>query len=152
MNPRNKGITLVELLVYMAIFSIIFLSILSSVFYLQKIIQDNNQNYYVKNQIYFNLNILQEYLYNSQIKIENNELQISDGSDNLIMTQYLASSTLKNKYVNKEIDPLPLVQLETYAFELTDNNRILKFETSWKNNRNKIQTLTEYLVVINHKL
>ena len=73
---QTAGLTLIELILYMGIFCFMFLAMMSTVFYLQKIIQNNNHNYYVKNQIYSNLNILQQYLYRSRMELGNHELKI----------------------------------------------------------------------------
>ncbi len=148
-KQNKKGLTLIELLIYMSIFSIICLMVTSSVFYLQKIIQNNNQNYYVKNHIYFNLNILQQYLYNSSVKIVDNELKIFDKNNNLILTQKIDNKHIKNIYQNKTFIIDEYLNFEKYEISLTENNRLLKFDITWSDNRGKLQHLTEYLVVIN---
>ena len=151
-NTRNQGMTLIELLLYMSIFSIIFLLIMSSVFYLQKIIQNNNQNYYVKNQVYENLNILQQYLYKSHITITNQNLNFFDKNNRLILTQKLDQKYIQNVYNNKTITPMQYIRFEEYNLQLLDNSRVLKIKFSWLDTRGKPQTLTEYLIVINQNL
>ncbi len=148
-NIKNRGLTLIELLIYMSIFSIIFIMITSSVFYLQKIIQNNNQNYYVKNQVYQNLNILQQYLYRSRITITDQSLNLFDKNNKLIFTQNLDQGILKNTYEHKTFNGIEQVNFERYNLELTDNNRILKIEFSWLDNRGKVQNYMDYLIVIN---
>jgi competence protein ComGC len=149
---KNKGLTLVELLIYMSIFSIMLLTINSSVFYLQKIIQNNNNNYYIKNQIYFNLNILQQYLYKNSVSIQNQSFNLFNKNNDLILTQKMENSQIKNIYQNKEFEPLYNVYLEKYNLSLIENNHLLKIEISWKDNRGKIQNLIEYLIVINQNI
>lgn len=149
---KHKGVTLVELLIYMSIFSIICLMVTSSVFYLQKIIQNNNQNYYVKNHIYINLNILQQYLYSSSVKIVDNELKIFDKNNNLILTQIIDNKQIKNIYHNKNFVIDEYLNFEKYEINLIENNRLIKFEITWLDSRGKVQNLTEYLVVINQNL
>jgi competence protein ComGC len=151
-TQNKKGLTLVELLIYMSIFSIICLIVTSSVFYLQKIIQNNNQNYYVKNYIYFNLNILQKYLYSSSVKIVDNELKIFDKNDDLILTQKIDNKQIKNIYQNKNFVIDEYLNFEKYEINLIENNRLIKFDISWIDSREKLQNLTEYLVVINRNL
>lgn len=148
-KQKKKGLTLIELLIYMSIFSIICLMITSSVFYLQKIIQNNNQNYYVKNHIYSNLNILQQYLYRSSVKVVNNDLKIFDKNNNLILTQKIDNKQIKNIYQNKNFVIDEYLNFEKYEVNLIENNRLIKFDISWTDSRGKLQNLTEYLVVIN---
>ena len=146
---KNKGVTLIELILYMSIFSMIFLMIMSSVFYLQKIIQTNNQNYYVKNQLYENFNILQQYLYKSHINITNKNLNFFDKNNTLMLTQKINQKHIQNVYKNKAITQMEYINFETYNLELLNNDRILKIEISWLDNRGKSQNLIEYLIVIN---
>jgi prepilin-type N-terminal cleavage/methylation domain-containing protein len=151
-KTQNKGFTLIELLVYMSIFSIILLIVNSSTFYLQKIIQNNNSNYYIKSQIYFNLNILQQYLYRTNISIEDNKLNFFDRNNNLILTQKLENSEIKNVYLNKEFNLMESIYFQKYNMSFIDSNKVLRIEMSWKDNRGKTQNLTEYLIVINQNI
>ncbi len=130
----------------------IFLMIMSSVFYLQKIIQNNNQNYYVKNQLYQNLNLLQQYLYKSSVVTDGQSLKFFDKNNTLILTQKLEQNQIKNIYSNKTITQIEYVNLQTYTVQLMNNDRVLKIEISWLDSRGKVQNLTEYLIVINHIL
>jgi len=154
-NQRNqqkqtqRGITLIELLMYNAIFFILFLSVMSSVFYLQKIIQNNNQNYYVKNQIYTNLNILQRYMYKNYVVLDNQNIKIFTKSDKLILTQNIENNQIKNIYQDKSFLVSESIIFTEYNISQTDKKRLLKFEISWLDSRGKKQSLTEYLVVIN---
>ena len=152
LSIKNKGVTLIELLVYIAVFSIIFLIISSSSFYLQKIIQNNNQNYYIKNQIYFNLNILQQYLNKSNIQLSGNNLLFFDKNKRLILTQKLENNHLKNIYQNKNFVIDQYSNFHKYEISLLDKGRVIKFDISWLDNRGKVQNLTEYLIVINQNL
>ncbi len=151
-NLKNRGLTLIELILYMSIFCFIFLIMMSSVFHLQKIIQTNNQNYYVKNQVYANLNILQQYLYKSGVQINNQELKIISKNGNVVLTQKLENNGMKNTYSNKEFNPMENVLMLKYAIELIDSGRTLKVDFSWIDSRKKTQNFTEYLIVINHIL
>ena len=151
-TQKNKGITLIELLIYMSIFSIICLMISSSMFYLQKIIQNNNQNYYIKNQIYFNLNILQQYLYKSHVDIDNNNLKIFDKNNNLILIQGIENNKIKNIYQNKSFIMDDDLKLEKYEISFIEKDRLIKFDISWLDNRGKYQNIIEYLIVINQNL
>ena len=148
-NSRYKGLTLIELILYMSIFCFIFLIMMSSVFYLQKIIETNNQNYYVKSQIYRHLNILQSYLYKSHVKIENENLQFFDKNNTRIFTQKFEQNNIKNIYLDKEFNAINFVIFQSCTFELVDLGKVLKIEFSWLDNRGKAQRLTEYLIVIN---
>jgi type II secretory pathway pseudopilin PulG len=149
---KNKGLTLVELLLYMSIFSILFLTITSSVFYLQKIIQNNNQNYYVKNQIYTNLNILQQYMYKNLVTVEGQEIKIFTKTGDLILTQKIEKYQLKNIYTNSEFFINDKIFFTNYNISQIEKNRLLKFEISWLDSRGKSQNFTEYIVVINQNL
>ena len=125
---------------------------MSSVFYLQKIIQTNNQNYYIKNQIYDNINILQQYLYKSQVSITSHTLTLLDKNNTLILNQTLQHGQLKNRYGNKTITIMEQVIFKAFNLEMLDNNRVLKIEFSWLDSRGKTQSLVEYLIVINQNL
>jgi competence protein ComGC len=149
---NNKGLTLVELLLYMSIFSILFLTITSSVFYLQKIIQNNNQNYYVKNQIYTNLNILQQYMYKNLVTVEGQDIKIFTKTGNLILTQKIEKYQLKNIYSNSEFVINDKIFFTNYNISMIEKNRLIKFEISWLDSRGKTQNFTEYIVVINQNL
>lgn len=146
---NNTGLTLIELLIYMSIFSIICLMITSSVFYLQKIIQNNNQNYYIKNQIYTNFNILQQYLYKAHVEVVGKDLKFFDKNNNLILTQKIENKQIKNIYQNKNFIINDYLNFEKYEISLIENNRLIKFEITWLDSGGKLQNLTEYLVVIN---
>lgn len=148
-NIHSNGLTLIELLIYMSIFSIIFIIITSSVFYLQKIIQNNNQNYYVKNQIYTNLNILQQYLYKTHIEMAGNDLKFFDKNNNLILTQKIENKQIKNIYPNKSFIIDDYLNFEKYEISLIDNGKVLRFGISWFDSRGKVQNIVEYLIVIN---
>ena len=151
-NNKNKGLTLIELLIYMSIFSIILLMINSSVFYLQKIIQNNNRNYYIKNQIYLNLNMLQQYLYRDYVTVDNKGLNIFNKNNDLIMTQSLENNRIKNVYKNKWFYIVDNVYLQKYNISLIDDNSLLKVEVLWNDDRGKSQNLTQYLIVINQNM
>ncbi len=148
----SKGVTLVELLLYMGIFSILFLTITSTVFYLQKIIQNNNQNYYVKNQIYTNLNILQQYMYKNSVVLDSQNLQIIDRNGNTVLTQKIENNQLKNIYSNSEFLINDKIFFTTYNISQLEKDRLIKFEISWLDSRGKSQNFTEYIIVINQNL
>lgn len=149
---KNKGVTLVELLVYIGIFSIILFIISSSSFYLQKIIQNNNQNYYIKNQIYYNFNVLQQYLNKSYVELSGNDLKFFDKNKRLILTQKIENNHIKNIYQNKNFIIDEYSNFQKYEISLIDKGRVIMFNISWLDNRNKIQNFTEYLIVINQNL
>lgn len=149
---KNKGLTLIELLIYMSIFSIICLMVSSSVFYLQKIIQNNNQNYYVKNQIYTNLNILQQYLYKAHVEVIDNNLRFFDKNNNLILIQKIDNKQIKNIYNNKSFTFGEYLNFEKYELEMIEKDKLIKFDISWLDGRGKRQNFVEYLVVINQNL
>ncbi len=60
-NKHNAGLTLVELILYMSIFSILVTGFLSASVYIQKIIQSYTYDYKAKACIYEQLSILQQY-------------------------------------------------------------------------------------------
>ena len=138
-----------ELLVYMGIFSIIFLFIMSSVFYLQKIIQNNNENYYVRNQIYSNLNILQQYLQKSRVELEGSNLKLFNKNNILVLTLEVTNGQPKNLYSSKSFDTFRYLHFEKYEIQLIDEGGMLQVDISWLDGRKKVQNLREYLIVIN---
>lgn len=151
-SQKNKGLTLIELLVYMGIFSIICLMVSSSVFYLQKIIQNNNQNYFIKNQVYYNLNILQQYLYYTRVEIKAGDLNFFDKNNMHVLTQKIENKQVKNIYKDKSFVINDNLNLEKYDITFTDKDRLIRFDISWVDNRGKTHNFTEYLVVINHNM
>lgn len=148
----SRGITLIELLVYMGIFSLLFVVITSSVFYMQKIIQSNNQDFYVKNQIYNNLDILQQYLRKSGVVVSNGEVRFLDKDNNTILTQKLMESHLVNTYRDKSFDPIHGIKIEGYQASIIENGRVLQIDFSYTDARGKSQKLTEHLIVIRQNL
>lgn len=149
---KNQGLTLIELILYMSIFCMIFLTVMSSVFYIQKIIQTSNQNYYVKNEMYKNLDILQQYLYSSHITVEGDALTFFDKQDNPVLIQTMTDGYIQNKYINKTIHPIEQITFQTYRLELQHSGRILQVQVSWLDGQGKTRDLTEYLIVINQNL
>jgi prepilin-type N-terminal cleavage/methylation domain-containing protein len=152
LKPNQKGMTLIELLVYMSMFSIMMLTVTSSLFYLQKIIQNNNHNYYVKNQIYRNLAILQEHLRDSSIVLDNQELSLFSKNGTAAMAHHLEDDQPVFVYRDKKFNPYHQINFQGYSMSLVDKNRLLKFEISWLDTRGRRQVLVEYLIVINHIL
>ncbi len=152
LQQNQKGITLIEILMYMSIFLLISVVTMSSVFYLQKIIQNNNQNYYIKNQIYTNLNILQLYMYKNHVTLRGQDLIIFSKNGELMLTQKIENNSLKNIYQNKQFFIDEKISFTKYDIYQLEKNRLLKFDISWLDNRGKQQNLIDYLVVINSNL
>jgi Tfp pilus assembly protein PilE len=151
-KQASRGITLIELLVYMGIFSLLFLVISSSVFYMQKIIQSNNQDFYVKNQIYRNLDILQQYLKKCSVVVLSGEVRFLDKNNNVVLTQKLAQNHLVNVYRDKSFDPINGIKIDGYQASIIENGRVLQIVFSYTDARGKSQRLTEYLIVIRRNL
>ena len=150
----NKGFTLIELLMYMSILSIMLLSIISSFIYFQKIIQNNNYNYFIRNQIYGQLNVVQQYLLNNRAVLHNDVLTIFDRYDNQIYDLDVSSNKIRNIYQLKGYDfyLLENTNFKNIKTEYLSNYRIIKYEFSWLDMFNREQYLTEYLIVINQKM
>ncbi len=150
----NKGFTLIELLMYMSILSIMLLSIISSFIYFQKIIQNNNHNYFIRNQIYVQLNVVQQYLLNNRAVLHNDVLTIFDRYDNQTYDLDVSSNKIRNIYQLKGYDfyLLENTNFKNIKTEYLSNYRIIKYEFSWPDMFNREQYLTEYLIVINQKM
>lgn len=153
LTNNKKGLTLIELIIYIGIFSFIFITIISSLFYIQKIIQNNNQNYYEKNQIYNNLNTLQQYLFLFSIKIEDDELNFFDKDNNLVFTQKVEGNVLKNIYPNgKVFEAIPYINVDNLNIYMMNRDRVLRYRIIWKDTTNRYKEITEYLIVINQNM
>ncbi len=149
----SKGFTLIELIIYIGILSIILLSSISSLIHFQKIIQNYNQNYFIKNQIYVNLNIIQQYFLNNQFSFENNNLSFY--KDNLKINTFVFSDNKINSLYysnNKNISILENINFVNIKSEYVLNTRAIKFEFTWKDMFNREKKVTEYLIVINRKM
>ena len=150
---NKKGITLIELIIYMGIFSFIFITTISSLFYIQKIIQSSNESYYTKNQIYNNLNILQQYLFSFSVTVENGELNFFDQYNNLVFTQKVEGNVLKNIYPSgKVFESMPYINIDNLYFDMMNRDEVIRYVIIWKDNDNKHKQITEYLIVINKNM
>ncbi len=151
---KNKGFSLIELIMYISILSIVFLSIISSFLYFQKIIQNNNYNYFVRNEIYRQLNIAEQYLINNKSILHNDMLTIFNKEGSQIYDFDVSANKIRNIYLNKgfEFFTLENTNFVSTKAEYLSNYRIIKYEFKWKDMFNREQLLMEYLIVINQKM
>ncbi len=150
---HKKGISLIELIIYISIFSIISIMITESLFYIQKIIQNNNQNYYIKNQIYNNLNILQQYLLSNRAEVVDEHISILDRNNNIIFEQILEDGEYKNIYNSRlQFKPMENIKIENIKIEFTEENRLIRYQISYKDQYQRVHDMTDYLIVINRNM
>ncbi len=152
-QKQQKGITILELIIYMSILSVVLSIAFSSMFYIQKIIENNNYNYYVKNQLYKNFNVLQKYLYKYRLNIdtENKNISILGKDNKIILKQVLDNNNIKNIYEKSQFYPYEFLKLNNLDLKMINDN-ILELKYYWTDNRGNTHMLTDYLIVINQNL
>lgn len=149
---QNKGISLIELILYMSIFMFVFTTVISSTLYIQKMIQNNNYNYYVKNQFYMNFDILQQYLYRNRVEFDGVNIYFFDKNNVKIFTQNIENNNIKNIYRDKDISILEGVSIKQINIEFLENNRLLSYSIYWLDQLGKERFLTEHFIVINQNM
>lgn len=152
-----KGFTLLELVLYMSIFTILVGGVLYSSFYLQKVLEFNSVEYATKEQIYRNLELLQQHaqiatkieITTSSIKITNTHGYVEQTLENGIIYMKYGHANQKEK----SFTPFPYMIFEQFSFEKADRQNtvltksILTIHTKRQNMRNKTVESREYILV-----
>jgi type II secretory pathway pseudopilin PulG len=155
-KSHARGITLIELVLYMALFTILVTGVLYSTTYLQKTIEYNAFEYKARENIYRQLTLLQQYFaIADRVEVDGNtiKMQIKDKR----VTQELRDGRLVMVYAypnqpEKEIEPYIGTKFET--FSLHDINRddtlyaksLFDVEVIRKDVRGKTKVVHEYIL------
>lgn len=152
----KSGVTLIELVLYMGIFTILVTGVLYSALYMQKILEYNAVEYKSQEQLYRQLGLLQEHMSSAtQVEIGNSSLRIYNRFG--YVEQVVQEKTLHMKYVyvgKSDIDiiPYPYLRLEKFSFtseighETLFGNSVLSVEIERLDPKGKIKILREWLV------
>lgn len=153
----KKGFTLLELVLYMGIFTVLVGGVLYSSFYLQELMQYNSIEYKTKEQIYRHLTVLQEFgKIATGIEIGTSSLKLINM--NGYVEQVLENSHIHLKFVHKdgfkiEFTELPFTKFEEFNFKRADRQDtfftkcVLQIEAMRKNSKNKLVYLVDFLLI-----
>ncbi|MES2986026.1 MAG: prepilin-type N-terminal cleavage/methylation domain-containing protein [Patescibacteria group bacterium] len=127
----KKGFTLIELVLYMGVFTILVVGILYTSMYIQKVLQDSAVRYEIDEIIYRQLALLQNHI-TLATHIEVSTSSIRMYSQNSIVTQELRSGILFMIYEygngqKKEFAIYPTMKFSEFSFR--DNETGETFET-----------------------
>lgn len=155
---QKRGVTLIELVLYMGLFVILATGVLYSAVYLQSVLQYNTLEYTADEQVYRQLGLLQQYMSNStKVEVSSSSLQIHGKYG--YVEQYTSNNFLHMKYVyvgkpEKDIILYPYLKLEKFAFfreighETLFGNSVIWVKVERKDGRGKIKILHEWLTGI----
>lgn len=168
--PRNKGITLIELLLYMSLFTVLILIVFSTVFYVQRIFADKKGEYIIRTQVHDHMRLLQQHLMNTEyIALDDDELTLymyTDPNPQALTAihQYIEEERLileyfyNNPALYKKIVVFEFSRFERFGFVwlgvLQDSNTVsrqslLNVSIVWKNNAQKIIYMYEDIYIPN---
>ena len=153
---KKRGVSLMELILYMGIFVMLVIGVLYSALYMQKVLEYNAVEYKAQEQTYRQLGLLQQHM-NSAGKIEVGSSSLKIFSRYGYMEQFLQDKTLHMRYVYPqkpilEIIPYPYLRLEKFSFVLETGhetllgNSMLKVEMERLDSRGKPKTLQERII------
>ncbi len=155
-NNKKRGVTLIELVVYMGIFMILVSGVLYSALYMQKILEYNAIEYKTQEQIYRQLGLLQQHV-NSATRVEMGSGSLRIYNRFGYVEQVLQEKILHMKYVyagkpDIDIIPYPYIRLEKFTFtketghETLFGNSILSVEIVRSDLKGRLKKIREWLV------
>lgn len=155
-KQTKRGITLIELVVYMGIFTLLVSGFLYTALYMQNILSYNATEYKIEEQIYRQLNLLQHHL-NSAIDVELSSTSIKITNSYGYMEQYFQNNLLYIVYLYPsrsvlDIIPYPITQFTKFSFaqesqhETLSANSIIWVDIERIDTRGKKKSLRTYLV------
>ena len=165
-NISKKGMTLVELILYMGLFTLLILLVFSTTFYMQKLFEDKLGEYAVRRDMYMHLRMLQEYLaVTERIDIEENSFTLHMKNNSLIKIRqtlengkinlaYIYSDVSKNKrFAAYQSDIFDQFQLTIASSTLPTLHTLstIRADIGWKNMRHKELQIIEFLAIPNHR-
>lgn len=159
MKNLQKGVTLIELVLYMAIFTVLMSGVLYSSMYLQGVMTYNAIEYKAKENIYKQLTLLQNHLNNAK-EVAHDETGIYIISDFGSVEQTIHDEQILIKYNffsqlagHKQIIQFPYMKFKTISFRKSKNSdtlqskSIIYVDIERVDMRGKIQKTTEHLYV-----
>lgn len=169
--PRNKGITLIELLVYMSLFAILIIILFSTVFYIQQIFSNKKVESVMRIQVYEHLHLLQQYTEKAEkvhLATSSVTLYMYVSTDPVALqsiSQYIEEGSLVLEYIynesslSKKIYPYELTRFEEFTFQkintanelLTVSRQgLIEARAIWKNPKQKLISLHEVIYIPNN--
>jgi hypothetical protein len=153
---KKRGVTLIELVLYIGLFVILVSGVLYSAIYLQSVLQYNTLEYTAEEQIYRQLGLLQQHM-QSATKVETGSSSIRIYGKYGYIEQYLHGYLLHMKYVyvgkdEKDIILYPFLKLQEFSFirenrhESLLGNSVVWVEVARRDMRGKVKKLKEWLV------
>lgn len=155
-KKRKHGVTLIELVIYMGIFTLLVSGFLYTALYIQNILSHNTTEYKTQEQIYTQLNLLQHHL-NSATDVELSSTSIKITNPYGYTKQYFQDNLLYMTYVYSfrstlRIVPYPITQFTKFSFtqqpqhETLSANSIIWVDIERVDTRGKKKSLRTYLV------
>lgn len=154
----KQGVGFIELIVYMGIFMILLCGVLYTALYLGKILEYNTLEYKAGEQIYRQLDLLQQHLVKAtKVEVGSSSLKVY-GSYGYI-EHYIQDNILHMKYVyvgkaDKDMIVYPYVKFEKFSFvrevghETMFGNSVIWVEVKRVDSRGRVKVLKEWL--LNH--
>lgn len=153
----QKGFTLLELILYMCIFTILIGGILYSSFYLQNVLQYNSSEYTSKESMYRQLTLLEEYAKHATA-IEYSSTSLKIITHNSYMEQTLKDEVLIVTFGHLQKPEIKFVQFPYMKFREFSFKRgekqntyltksILYADIKWENSKQKTSSLVDFLLI-----
>lgn len=156
-NVQSRGFTLVELILYMGLFTVLVSGVLYSSFYLQSVLQYNSTEYKAQENIYRQLELLQHHLAQAT-KVEVSTSSIRMYNSHGYVVQGLHSGILHMIYTyegkpEKDIDIYPFMNFSEFSFkrEIVRDTLLTKsvvhVHIERVDIRGKVKGIDEYFIV-----
>lgn len=156
----KRGVTLVELILYISLFTILVMGVLSSVVYLQSVLQYTALEHVNREQIYRQLDILQQYLVTAtRVDIATTTIRIYGRYG--YIEQYVDQGVLRMIYhyddglLQKNIVPYPYLRLKDFSFTKNPRNFVdetlfkkgsISVRVAWLDNKKSVKYFEETLL------
>lgn len=131
----NRGMTLIELIIYVSIFTILMTGFLSALFYIQRTIFAYTHIYKTKKCVYQQLSLIQDYLQiSNNFQLAENYIKINTSNINTIFQLNnfgnFEINYLKNNAPQKTIQQCGETRFSTITFTTTPTPQTLTEKTS----------------------
>lgn len=155
---HKKGFTLIESVIYMSVYIILTGGVLSTAFYLQRVMEHSALEYAVQEKIYMQLELIQNYLvYSSDIQISSSSIRMR--INNSFVTQELRGDFIYMVYEHsgqskKEFKIFPHIRFKKFSFKKQEygdtlqTQNILYVELERVDNQDSTKTLQEYVYLL----
>ncbi|MES2622859.1 MAG: prepilin-type N-terminal cleavage/methylation domain-containing protein [Patescibacteria group bacterium] len=132
----SKGITLIELVLYMGLFTILISGVLYSALYLEEIIEYNSFEYKARENIYRQLELLQHYTIIAQhIEIGSSSIRMQIEKGSIIQELREGKLYMKYEYIDmpmKEFLVYPYARFIDFSFTKSTSSETLSAKTELK--------------------